>query len=209
MNTGHLRLLHLREQTEAAGEAMADERQRFERIKGSEPTRAIAAFNLFQTPEPVAALMAERLAGLVKADARILEPSAGLGRLCRAARNAGLCGPMVWVESDAKCAAELFRTSQGARLVQADFLACDVERLGGLFDGVLMNPPFKLGTDVKHIAHARKMLQPGGALIALCYDGVKQRRDIMPIVDSWEPLPAQSFKSEGTRADVVMVTIQS
>lgn len=185
---------------------MADEARRFQRIAGEEPTRAVSAFNLFQTPEPIAAMMADRLAELVALDGRILEPSAGLGRLCRAVRDRGFIGPVVWVEHAPQCCAELYRQSQGAKLITDDFLSCNLGRLGGPFDGVIMNPPFKMGRDVKHIQHAHAMLRPGGWLVALCFDGVKQRRDLLPLVDSWELLPPDSFKSEGTRAAVALVT---
>jgi len=207
MNTGKLRLLHLRDQNDAAGEAMSRERDRFARIAGEEPTRAISSFNLFQTPEDIAADMAATLAGLIPAGGRVLEPSAGLGRLCRSARRHGL-GPIVMVESSPECCAELYRQSEqtGYRLVQADFLACDAGRLGGLFDGVIMNPPFKQGRDIKHIRHAFAMLKPGGVLISLCFNGVRQNKHLRPIVDTWQELPAGSFKAEGTAAGVALLT---
>lgn len=81
---GRLRLRHLLEVTEAEGENMATERERFERLAdpGSRP-RVVSSFNLFQTPEPLAARMASLLT-----PGRTLEPSAGLGRLYRAVRAA-------------------------------------------------------------------------------------------------------------------------
>lgn len=203
MNTGRLRLKHLQEQNDAAGETMSGEAKRFARIAGNEPTRAVSAFNLFQTPEPLAERMADLLDGCA---GPWLEPSAGLGRLYRAARGI-YAGPMVLVENSPECARELYeQTGDGARLVQRDFLACTIDDLGGRFGAVLMNPPFKQGRDVKHIRHAYEMLAPGGLLASLCYDGVKQNRDLRPMVDTWEPLPPGTFKSEGTRAGAVLLT---
>lgn len=200
IQTGLLRLRHLREVTEAKAEEMDEERARFDALRDREPVRAISSFNLFQTPPEIASQMAAKLGNVD--GLRVLEPSAGLGRLVRAV---GVRGPeWVLVEQNTDCCAELYRF--GLRLVQADFLGCDADRLGGLFDCVVMNPPFKLGRDIKHIAHAKTLLKPGGLLVALCFDGVRQNAKLRPVVDSWEVLPADSFASEGTKAGVAMVT---
>lgn len=200
IQTGLLRLRHLREVTEAKAEEMDAERERFDALRDREPARAISSFNLFQTPPEIASRMVAKLGNVD--GLRVLEPSAGLGRLVRAV---GVHGPD-WrlVEQNADCCAELYRF--GLRLVQADFLECDADRLGGLFDRVVMNPPFKLGRDIKHIAHAKTLLKPGGLLVALCFDGKRQNEKLRPVVDSWETLPAGSFKKEGTAASVAMVT---
>jgi 16S rRNA G1207 methylase RsmC len=91
-------------------------------------------------------------------------------------------------------------------LKQRDFLTCWGDDLGGPFQAVLMNPPFKQGLDIKHIFHAYEMLAPGGLLVGLCYDGARQGMTLRPLVDSWEQLPANTFKAEGTRAGVVLIT---
>lgn len=198
VSDGVLRLLRLREQTEAVEESMVGERARFARIAKKGPTEAVSAFNLFQSPVAVAERMAALLGPLD--GLRVLEPSAGLGRLFHAATG----GDWVLVENAPQCCAHLFELP--ARLVQDDFLACDVDRLGGLFDRVLMNPPFKMGADVRHIRHAFGMLKPGGRLVALCFNGSRQNAKLRPLVDSWELLPEASFASEGTRASVALVT---
>lgn len=204
-NKGLLRLRHLREFTEAKGEQMAVERQRFDALRGAEPTRAVSAFNLFQTPEAIADQMVAALGDLN--GKRLLEPSAGLGRLYRAVRYRSDC-EIVLVEIAPQCAAELFRESKAddkCRLVQDDFLACDADRLGGKFDAIVMNPPFKQGRDIKHIEHAMSLLNPGGVLVSLCFAGVKQTA---VYGDQWTMLPPESFKSEGTRAQVAMLTLR-
>ena len=71
-----------------------------------------------------------------------------------------------------------------------------------------MNPPFERGLDVKHIEHAKTMLSKTGILVSLCFNGVKQTQKLKPICDTWEVLPEGSFKSEGTRASVVLLTIK-
>lgn len=206
--SARLRLLSQREQTEAVGVEMILEAGRFDAIAGAEPTRAVSAFQLFQTPEAVARNMAERLACEIGGDAPWLEPSAGLGRLYRAGRAAGLRGPCSLAEQAPDCARELYTLTESdpsATLKVGDFLTMNLGRFGG----ILMNPPFQRGTDVKHIRHAMGMLTPGGVLVGLCYDGVKQNRDLRPIVDEWEPLPAGAFRSEGTNAGVVQILIRN
>ena len=38
-----------------------------------------------------------------------------------------------------------------------------------------MNPPFDHGADIRHIDHARRKLNPGGRLVAICAAGPRQR----------------------------------
>ena len=185
---------------EAAAE-MAIERGRFDAIRDGGPTVAVSAFNLFQTPESIA----WKLAGMIPTGGRVLEPSAGLGRILDAIERRANPTELVAVEIAPQCASVLY-ARETCRLIQEDFLACDSERLGGLFDAVVMNPPFKMGTDIKHIEHAFEMLKPGGLLVALCFDGVKQNEKLRPWAESWEVLPAGSFKAEGTMAGVCLLT---
>lgn len=200
---GLLRLAHLDEQTAAVDETMAMQRERFDKLANKEPVKVISSFNLFQTPREVARDLAIELGGVT--GKRILEPSAGLGRLLEAVWGQGTPDETVAVESSADCCEHLFGY-RNLRLIQDDFLACDFDRLGGPFDAVVMNPPFKMGRDIKHITHAHSMLCPGGKLVALCFDGVRQNKILRPMVDTWTLLPKDSFASEGTRASVVMLT---
>jgi hypothetical protein len=204
-NIGRLRLRHLREEVEAVGEVMQVEAGRFQRLADREATPVVSSFNLFQTPEPLAA----RLASMLPLVGRVLEPSAGLGRLYRAARNVS-AADIVLVELSHECCGVLYREISGddnAKLIQSDFLSATVERLGGLFDAIIMNPPFKMGTDVKHILHARTLLAEGGRLVSLCAAGPKQRKALEPIADEWHDLPAGAFKSEGTNVSAAIVVL--
>lgn len=206
---GFLRLRHLGEVTEAKGEEIAEQRGRFHALAREDAApRVVSSFNLFQTPEPLAAKVVGMLGGKA---GRWLEPSAGLGRLYRAIRAADPSGSVVLVEESTDCCAELYRQTEAdpaARLVQADFLTCGPGRLG-LFDCIVMNPPFKQGRDIKHIVHAQKLLCPGGRLVALCANGPRQRESLQPIATHWEPLPPKSFASEGTRVDAVLLVIEA
>lgn len=204
--TGRLRLRHLLEVTEARGEEMAAERPRFERLKSdAAKPRSVAAFNLFQTPEPLAA----RLAGMFETFGRTLEPSAGLGRLYRAVRSQSPDCPATLVEISAECAGELYRETENdgnCRLIQGDFLDQTPEKLGQ-FDSIVMNPPFKMGRDIKHILHAQKFLCPTGKLVALCANGPRQRQKLQPLATEWYDLPAGSFKSEATNVAAALLVI--
>jgi hypothetical protein len=202
-------------ENDAKGFAMAEMRERFtalaNRRENGTATRAISAFNLFQTPEEIATRMAQivgdHFAGankMVPGTPRILEPSAGLGRLYQAARRSIPGASFVLVEQEPACAAELFRTIQdGDQLLQRDFLSFTA---AAPFDAVIMNPPFKQGRDVKHIEHALGMVRPGGILVALCYNGVRQNSILKPRASTWELLPEGSFREEGTRAEVALLT---
>lgn len=181
------------------GEMIADERGRFERL--ADPAAApvvVASFNLFQTP----ADLADELAGEFTTWGRVLEPSAGLGRLIEAAKRRG-AADITAVDISADCC-RVVRPMVGATH-QADFLGLTVDDLGP-FDSIVMNPPFKNGADIKHILHAVTMLAPGGRLVALCYDGPRQDRDLRPIASKWKRL-GQRFKCEGTSAGVCLFVL--
>lgn len=204
---GKLRLLALRDQNDAAGEAMARQRERFTELAGREAVRVVSAFNLFQTPEAIADLMVRT--GAPRDGERWLEPSAGLGRLYRAIRYRS-SAHVTLVEQARQCAAELYRETQGdsnATLLERDFLQCTAEQFGGLFDGILMNPPFKSATDIRHIRHALTLLRSGGRIVSLCYAGPRQRAAFENRNEwKWKDLEPGSFRSEGTDAAVAMIT---
>ena len=204
--TGLLRLRHLMEVTEAVGEEMAAMAPRFERLADPESaTRVVSSHQLFQTPELLAARLVELLEGRA---GRMLEPSAGLGRLYRAFR-AVTAEHVTLVENSAECCRELYlgtTDDSACKLIQADFLTCTAERLG-TYSVVLMNPPFTIGTDVRHILHALELLAPGGRLVSLCANGPKQRAAMKPIASQWIQLPSGSFRSEGTNVETAIVVI--
>lgn len=205
--TGLLRLLHLRERTEARGEEMAEQAGRFAALADpANDPRVVSSFNLFQSPEPLAAM----LAGLLvdgRTAGRTLEPSAGLGRLYRALRLFDPSCPVVLVDVSPECCGELYRATEGdgsARLVTGDFLGMGAARLGGTFDSVIMNPPFRMGTDVKHVRHALGLLNPGGRLVSVCAAGPKQCKGLADAT-KWIDLPAGTFKGEGTSVAAAVV----
>lgn len=206
---GFHRLHRLRMENDAAGFAMDEARPRFERLanrheNGAAP-RAVVAYQLFQTPPDLAFRLVEALSPA--RGARVLEPSAGLGRLLSVLAQQEV-GEMVAVEMAAPCAAELFRQEwDNVRILQRDFLTVDPAEIGA-FDAVAMNPPFHMRADVRHIQHALKFVRPGGRLAALCLDTPERARALQPLTDSWEQIPAGAFRSEGTKVPTVLLTIQ-
>lgn len=166
--------------------------------------QAVAVDQLFPTPPDVAARMVE-FAGL-EPGARILEPSAGTGRLLDAVRALHVPGyQVVAVERDRRLAETLERLhGLRAQVVAADFLSLQPDQLGQ-FDRVVMNPPFSDATDIRHILHARTMLKPGGRLVALCAAGPRQVETLQPLAEHWEDLPAGTFSGTNVRAALLVL----
>ena len=180
--------------------------------------QVVSAPQLFPTPHALAARMVD-LAGLA-IGMRVLEPSAGTGRLLEALPGISPFGlvrqtalQVVAVEVNAALAARLACSGLAGAVRCADFLQCSADDGDlGLFDAVLMNPPFAHGADIEHITYALKMLKPGGRLVALCANGPRQNASLRPMVEArgggWEDLPADTFKDEGTGVRVALITMQ-
>jgi predicted RNA methylase len=204
------RLRDLQVETVLAGSVMDEMRPRLERLadrhtNGTAP-RAFSAFQLFQTPAEIAGRLVAALG--LKLGARVLEPSAGLGRILDALKH-HQPAEVLAVEMTASCAGELFTQDRpGVVIKQRDFLSVGVEELG-LFDAVAMNPPFHMRADIRHILHARQFLKPGGRLAALCLDTAHREKALRHLSNTWEKLPPETFAKEGTRVSTVLLTIQA
>lgn len=208
---------------------------------GSAP-RAVVVHQLFQTPPDLAARLVAlldlvgmarcavpggtpagtpncaRATGADGASApslplRILEPSAGLGRILDAIsacqRFSVSAFETVAVEIAPDCAQELFNQDRpNVRIRQRDFLTCTPAELG-LFDCIAMNPPFTMRADIRHILHARQFLKPGGRLAALCFDTPSRHAKLKPLCREWISIPAGTFKHEGTNVPTALLLIQN
>lgn len=188
----------------AAARAVPDEQAALFTAMG-EALRAgvqvVSVPQLFPTPGPLAARMVD-LAEIAPGHT-VLEPSAGTGALLDAVRAAGFFTAAVTAVEINEGLADRLRL-RFDDVKQADFLACD--RLG-TFDRVLMNPPFEHGADIKHVLHARSLLNPGGRLVAICAGGPRQEAVLRPLAATWEELPAGTFAGTGVRA--VLLTIEA
>jgi len=164
-------------------------------------------FQEFFTPPDVAA----QVCRFVYPGAKVLEPSAGVGNIAKAASDAGgLVKCYELQEQHVKKLQEL-----GLDAEQADFLKVAVS---AEFRLVLMNPPFATGQFQAHVQHAFKFLLPGGALTAV---GPKNlggnRTKSQQAFHNWlsntehtvTDLPSGTFKSAGTSIDVVLLTIRN
>jgi predicted RNA methylase len=201
------RLHALRMENDAAGYAMAEMRPRFQRMSGRHENgtapRALSAYQLFQTPPLIAAQLAEMLE--LKPGERILEPSAGLGRLLDA------CGStareIVAVEIAPQLCKELFEQDrQGVQILQRDFLTVNPDETGK-FDVVIMNPPFHMRSDIQHIKHALGFLKPGGRLGAIVLNVPNRKAVFGHLAQKWIDLPDRSFRETGTEVATAIIKL--
>lgn len=199
------RLLSIRAANIAAGEAMAAIGGRFATMKGRHENgtapKAVVADQLFQTPPELAMQLAEMLD--LQPGCRVLEPSAGLGRLLDAVK--GIPGHVTAVEIATPCYLELKKRQDVDELIQADFLTLTPDTIG-TFDAVIMNPPFTMRSDIKHINHAIKFLRHGGRLAAICMDTPHRREAFENKAEQWVPVERGAFKSSNTDVPTVMFT---
>ena len=170
---------------------------------------ARADHGAFYTPPALAQLVIARAA--IRSDMEVLEPSAGGGALARPAAAAGGIVYCVDIRADA-CRALI---AAGLSAQCADFLEETPQSLG-VFDRVVMNPPFSRRQDVVHVVHALRFLRPGGRLVAIVSAGVLSREDSATVtLRAWiagqggaiESLPPGSFRAAGTEVRAALITV--
>lgn len=157
---------------------------------------------------PEVALAVVRLADV--RNRTVLEPEAGPGALVQACKIAGASQVTV-VEINPQHADELARQCNVVHIV--DFLKCEPHCLPtlGLFERVVMNPPFTKNQDVVHVRHALKFLVPGGVLVSVMF-GNQDRPQFQRLKKDYQPriveLPRGAFKESGTDIATVLVRIE-
>lgn len=171
----------------------------------------VSAPDLFPTPPELARRMVE--AAGIKPEYRVLEPSAGTGNILRAIGDAP---DKVAVEINPRLVEMLAcGVVSGLRVHQADFLTCNGDL--GLFDRIIMNPPFSGGQDIEHVRHAYGFLNPGGRLVAIMSEGPFFRQDrkaaefrawLEEVGGESEQLPPGTFQSSGTGVSTRLVVIR-
>lgn len=159
-------------------------------------------FQEYVTPEWLCCHMVE--SANIDSVSRVLEPSAGYGAILRMIGG----GPdKVAVELNPARVDDLIRLGvSGLRVHQGDFLSLRIADLG-MFDAVIMNPPFTRGQDIRHILHARTFLKPHGRLVGICANGPKQREVLASIAIDWEDLPAGTFAESGTNVSAALLVM--
>ena len=199
------RLQSLRRDNDATGDRMDAMRHRFDTYRdrhtnGTAP-RVVTAAQLFQTPRSLALRMAELAA--ISHHHRVLEPSAGLGRILapimdRQPASVTAC------DASPDCCRELYQMFPDIEIWQGDFLERHPDRK---FDRIVMNPPFTLRSDIFHILHALTLLDPGGVLVGLCLSTAHREKTVKPLTDLWEIIPAGTFRESNTGVETVLFRI--
>lgn len=142
----------------------------------------------------------------------ILEPSAGSGAILRVLRQRFPLNRLVACEID-ESRTEI--VNMATRVHYGDFLDLrSVSNETGMFDRIIMNPPFAKNVAPAHVLHATTFLKPGGRLVSVMPSSVTFRSDalnkaIRADAVEIEPLPENSFTESGTNVNTVIVTLQA
>ena len=162
----------------------------------------------FETPQHLAERMVQA-AGIKEGD-KVLEPSAGMGRIANAAAEVAGKENITALEINSTLRDAL--EAQKYEVAASDFMEFD----GGPYDAVVMNPPFEQRQDAEHVMRAYEMLKPGGRLVSIMGEGVffgsdKKAvafREWLESVDGIsEQLPDGTFKESGTGVNTRLVEI--
>jgi predicted RNA methylase len=116
----------------------------------------------FPTPKDIAEVLVNKAD--IRPGMRVLEPSAGKGNLCDAIKQLVPAAQIVAIEP-----VGTLRKILEAKCYQ--LVGYDVFEHEGVYDRVVMNPPFENGQDIAHIRKAYELLSPGGRLIAIMSEG--------------------------------------
>jgi len=138
---------------------------------------------------------------------RVLEPSAGDGRIVHRLRQAGA----VRIEAcEIEAGLHERIRAAGGEVVGTDFLK---HAPGQVYDRIVMNPPFKGKACDRHIEYAWTLLAPGGRLLSVAPPTVAQRMERCELklpgcTDATvEHLGPDWFKDYGTGIDVILVEL--
>lgn len=223
---------------EVIGDAQTKEPDDLFRNRKTTPAKN---FGFYPTPDAAAAELLGGFALFQPADRprlRILEPSAGTGNLARRCitriedfkDHYGYGTPekmAKWrseyrfdnavdcIEVQPHLAAALQAEGIYRKVYAQDFLEMRPS-VTGLYDRIVMNPPFDMERDIDHVVHAIDFLEPDGCLTAIMSAGTEFRENRKTIAframveklnGSWRDLPAGSFAEVGTYVNTIMVRL--
>ena len=168
-----------------------------------EPTQDDLDDNYFPTPDSVIEQMIDEAE--IEDDMRVLEPSAGDGRIIRAVKS-------VWPDIDIRGYEINPDRAREAGVRCFDFMQVHAEPT---YDRILMNPPFSHGRWYQHVLHAWDMLLPGGRLVAIIPFGSVREK----YAERWNtiyregfvneiPLPKGTFKGSGTMIETRILVVE-
>jgi hypothetical protein len=217
---------------EVIGDGQTQDEDPLDNIKTTPAKR----YGFYPTPDYAAEKVIEHVPLLQKKTEpalTILEPSAGTGNLARRCIVKPLAakGEQGWrrkqvddreyrfdnkvdcVEIQPALAQSLLAERIFRTVYTCDFLALS-PKTTGLYDRVVMNPPFDRERDIDHVVHALDFLKPDGKLVAIMSAGTEFRqtkksiafRDLMKSLNArFDDLPAGSFSSVGTNCNTIIV----
>lgn len=184
---------------------------------GAVPAPARTAEGYVATPADLAARIVADYAGDLLAGSRVLEPSAGDGALARAILAANPAVPLCVVEPNEARAALIGRPAGQPVKLTVDTFEAYAASGPGLFDAVIMNPPFSVPGNrtiwIDHVRLAWSLLAPGGRLVAIVPAGYAYRSDkahtaMRALIEAHggaDELPADAFKSSGTGIQTMVI----
>ncbi|TJW14398.1 MAG: DUF4942 domain-containing protein [Mesorhizobium sp.] len=223
---------------ETIGDGQQAEEDPFANIKHTPAKR----YGFFPTPDGLSDRVIEEAAirppEATEPRLRILEPSSGTGNLARRCIINGADWTKDWsrydedriekfiaehrwdnqvdcVEIQQHLAVDLRAEGIYGRVFAQDFLQLQPSTTG-LYDRVVMNPPFDRERDIDHVVHALKFLKPDGVLIAIMSAGTEFRetkksvafRDLVKSRGGYfNDLPERSFAESGTNINTIMLVI--
>jgi len=197
------------------GEVIPEERSYEDDGGLNDPKRSMAKnYGFFPTPDS----LAERIiddAKLYKQEGSftVLEPSAGTGQLSRRATKHRAIVDCVEYQPD--LAQALKACGHHNNVWCCDFLELKPSTTG-LYDRVIMNPPFDRERDIDHVMHALRFLKDDGFLIAIMsahteFSESKKaqafRAHIAKMKGKFSDNPRNSFTSVGTNVNTITLKV--
>lgn len=132
--------------------------------------------DFFPTPDSTAIDMIQM--AQLGPDMKVLEPSAGMGHIAEKIRAAGVEPDVIEYSAPRR---ELLE-KKGFTVIGEDFKRVTQDTIVddepiGLYDRIIMNPPFSNRQDAEHVQHAYGLLKPGGRIVAIMGEGVFYGQD--------------------------------
>lgn len=162
-------------------------------------------FQFFPTPQKLAEYLVQLAE--IENDSSILEPSAWQWAILWEFPHYNRCFAVELDINNFNILQEKYSQTK-LNILKQDFL----EYKDGIFDRIIMNPPFANSQDVKHILHAYSLLQEGGTLVSVASYNIRTREwklydDLRALPIEWFEVDSGAFKESGTMVNTVILRI--